>query len=83
MPNEMENTTNKMAKQMNTWLDLSRIFHGSNYRLIEGIVGKNETTLLFEEKNAPCEQPFRWGIRLILQKNHWKVQTEKCLAILF
>ena len=79
MPKELEDTQDETVsyKQNDIWLELTGLFHGSDYALIEGVIGNGETTLIFEEKNSPAEQPFRWNIRLILQKNHWRVQTEK------
>ncbi|MCI0413797.1 hypothetical protein L0222_13470 [bacterium] len=60
-----------------THLELMRFFQQSNYRILDGIIEAGQTTLFLEYKEAAPVKGFCWLIKVVLQKNHWKLETEK------
>jgi hypothetical protein len=60
-------------------LELMSLLQGSNYKIVEGVFGDRQATLIFEEREPASDEKFRWEIKLILKDNRWKLETEKYL----
>jgi len=57
-------------------LDLILLLHGSNYRILEGILTANQSTLIFGEEDESPPQACRSNVKVVVEKNHWKFETE-------
>lgn len=58
-------------------LELMCVFQTSNFKILEGVIDADQSTLLFEEAAPESDEDFRWGIKMLVQKNYLKLETEK------
>jgi hypothetical protein len=69
----------QMIKHENiqNFLELTRLFNGNDYRILEGLISPDQITVLLQERTSAQEENLRWGIKMVLRKNHWTFETEK------
>lgn len=64
------------GKYFQRCLELMCVFQTSNFKILEGIIDPDQSTFLFEEA-APEDEDCRWGIKMLVQGNYMKLETEK------
>ena len=79
MPRELQTDDNEIVLDhlADRSLELMSMLQESNYKIVEGVFGDHEATLIFEEREPSTDGNFRWEIKLILQDNRWRLETEK------
>ncbi len=79
MPMELGKSRNEqmLDQQVERSLELMHMFHNLNFGIVEGLVERGQTTLIFQEKPSEAEERFRWEIKMVLHNNRWRVETEK------
>ena len=58
-------------------LELMTLFQHSNFKVLEGVIDSNQSTFLFEETAYEPHVDYRWGIKMVVQGNYLKLETEK------
>lgn len=58
-------------------LELMCVFQNANFKILEGVIDADQSTLLFEETTPEPNEGFRWGLKMLVQGNYWKLETEK------
>jgi hypothetical protein len=78
MPTELKkkNSETALYDLADRSLELMSLLQRSNYKIVEGVFGDHETTLIFEERE-PSNGKYCWEIKLILKDNRWRLETEK------
>lgn len=57
-------------------LDLIGLLCGSNYRVLEGILAPGQSILIFEGEDESTSRSRRCNVKIVVAKNHWKLETE-------
>lgn len=66
------------VENIQTFLDLTRLLRGNDYRILEGFMSSDQITVLLEEQNSgqAAVKRLRWEIKMVLRKNHWTFETQ-------